>query len=259
MTGTLDGKVALITGGGRGIGRATARAFAREGARIVIGNRDAEAGRATAAGIEREGGEAVFVRTDVTRPDEIEVLVGTAVERFGGLDIAFNNAGVMHPAVPVAELDDDDFRSTMDVNVRGVWLGVRAQIPAMLERGGGTIVNTASVLGLVAVAHNAAYVASKHAVLGLTKAAALEYGARGIRVNAVSPALTDTELAKEGLLNGPTEEARARARADMMAAHPIGRIASPEEVAEAVLWLAGPASSFFLGQSLTLDGGWSAR
>ena len=165
----------------------------------------------------------------------------------------------MHPSAPTDQLGDEDFRRVMDVNVRGVWLGMKSQIPVMLEQGGGVIINTASVLGLTGVPNNAAYVASKHAVLGLTKVAALEYGAKGVRINAISPALTNTELAREGLLNGATEAEREEARAGAMAAHPIGRIAEPEEVAEAALWLAGPGSSFFLGQSLTLDGGWSAQ
>ena len=253
------GKGVLITGGGQGIGRATALAFAKQGALVTIGNRNETAGRRVVDEIKATGGEATFVRTDVTDEADIDRLTQKARQTMGQIDIAFNNAGVMHPALPTDELEDEDFRFVMDVNVRGVWLGMKYQIPVMLQQGGGAIINTASVLGLTAVPNNAAYVASKHAVLGLTKVAALEYGSQGIRINAISPALTDTNMAHEGLLKGDTEEEVATARQTAMEAHPIGRFAEPEEIASAVLWLAGSESSFYLGQSLTVDGGWSAR
>ncbi len=255
----LDGKVALITGGGQGIGRATAIAFAKQGANVVLGNRNSQKGEQVVEEITSFGGQAIFQRTDVTHSSDVSALVGLAVEEFGHLDIAFNNAGVMHTALPTNELSDSEFQFVMDVNVRGVWLGMKYQIPAMLASGGGSIINTSSVLGLTAVPNNAAYVASKHAVLGLTKVAALEYGAQGIRINAVSPAITNTDMAKEGLLKGETEAEKRHAKVAAMAAHPIGRFAEPEDIAAAVLWLAGQESSFFLGQSLTLDGGWSAQ
>lgn len=255
----LKDKVVLITGGAQGIGRATALAFAKSGSRIVIGNRNQAKGEQVVADVEQFGGKAIFQKTDVTNSNEVAALTALAIERFGRLDVAFNNAGVMHPALPTDQLSDDDFQFVMDVNVRGVWLGMKHQIPAMLSSGGGSIINTSSVLGLTAVPNNSAYVASKHAVLGLTKVAALEYGAKGVRVNAVSPALTNTNMAKEGLLNGETEEARTQAMKAAMAAHPIGRLAEPEDIAAAVLWLAGESSSFVLGQSITVDGGWVAQ
>lgn len=254
----LNGKVVLITGGGQGIGT-TALAFARQGAALVLGNRSQTKGEQVVAEISSLGGKALFQQTDVTAAEEVSALTALAINHFGRLDVAFNNAGVMHPALPTDQLSDDDFQLVMDVNVRGVWLGMKYQIPAMLASGGGSIINTASVLGLTAVPNNAAYVASKHAVLGLTKAAALEYGAKGIRVNAVSPALTNTNMAKEGLLKGETEAERMRAKEAAMTAHPIGRFAEPEDIAAAVLWLAGNQSSFVIGQSLTVDGGWSAQ
>ncbi|MGC1308906.1 MAG: glucose 1-dehydrogenase [Phormidesmis sp.] len=256
---TLKDKVVLITGGGQGIGRATALAFAKSGSKVVIGNRNQEKGERVVADISSMGGEAVFKQTDVTHADDVAALTALTVKRFGRLDIAFNNAGVMHPALPTDQLSDDDFQFVMNVNVRGVWLGMKHQIPAMLANNGGSIINTASVLGLTAVPNNAAYVASKHAVLGLTKVAALEYGAKGIRVNAVSPALTNTNMAKEGLLKGDTELERSQAMKAAIAAHPIGRLAEPEDIASAVLWLAGENSSFVLGQSITVDGGWVAQ
>ena len=256
---TFAGKSVLITGGGQGIGRATALAFARQGATVTIGNRNETAGHRVVDEVKALGGEATFVQTDVTDEAAVRHLTHEAQQVTGKIDVAFNNAGVMHPALPTDELVDEDFRTVMDVNVRGVWLGMKYQIPVMLEQGGGAIINTASVLGLTAVPNNAAYVASKHAVLGLTKVAALEYGAKGIRVNAISPALTNTNMAHEGLLKGDGEQAREAARRAAMAAHPIGRFAEPEEMASAVLWLASSGSSFYLGQSLTVDGGWSAR
>ena len=255
----LDGKVAIVTGGGQGIGRAAAIALAGQGCRVIIGNRDQEKGQQVVDEISRLGGSATYRRTDVTRAEDVSALTDLALDKFSRLDIAFNNAGIMHEALPTDRLDDGAFQRVMNVNVRGVWLGMKYQIPAMLSSGGGSIVNTASVLGLTAVPNNAAYVASKHAVLGLTKVAALEYGAKGVRVNAVSPALTNTNMAKEGLLNGETEAERTQARERAMAAHPIGRLAESEDIASAVMWLASEDSSFVLGQSLTVDGGWSAQ
>ncbi|MEM7758040.1 MAG: glucose 1-dehydrogenase [Cyanobacteria bacterium P01_A01_bin.40] len=255
----FDGKVVLITGGGQGIGKATALAFARNGATVVLGNRNKHKGEQVVAEISNFGGQATFQQTDVTKADDLSALTALAMERFGRLDVALNNAGVMHPALPTDKLSDDDFQFVMNVNVRGVWLGMKNQIPAMLASGGGSIVNISSVLGFTAVSNNAAYVASKHAVLGLTKVAALEYGSKGIRVNAVSPAITNTDMAKEGLLKGESETERMQVREAVMAAHPIGRFAEPEDIAAAILWLAGKESSYVLGQSITVDGGYSAQ
>ena len=255
----LDKKVAIVTGGGQGIGKAAAIALAAQGCRVVIGNRNQRKGEQVVDEISRAGGSATFRKTDVTSAEDVSTLTALALDKFGRLDIAFNNAGIMHDALPTDQLDDDAFQAVMNVNVRGVWLGMKYQIPAMLSNGGGSIINTASVLGLTAVPNNAAYVASKHAVLGLTKVAALEYGSKGVRVNAVSPALTNTNMAKEGLLKGETEAERIQAKEQAMAAHPIGRLAEPEDIAAAVVWLASEDSSFVLGQSLTVDGGWSAQ
>lgn len=256
---SLNGKVALATGGGQGIGRASAELLAREGATVVIANRNEEAGREAEQKLVAAGHKVSFVQTDVTRAGDIDELIAFIAQQYGRLDIAFNNAGTMHAAAPVDQIAEREFDRIFDVNVKGVWLCMKAEIPLMLEQGSGAIINTASVLGLTAVPNNAAYVASKHAVIGLTKAAALEYGSKGIRINAISPALTNTDMAKEGLLYGDNAEEVAAAREAAMRAHPIGRIGEPEDMASAVLWLASTASSFVIGQSINVDGGWTVQ
>ncbi|MEM7667758.1 MAG: glucose 1-dehydrogenase [Pseudomonadota bacterium] len=256
---SLNGKVALVTGGGQGIGRASAELLAREGATVIIANRNEEAGREAEQELVAAGHKVSFVQTDVTRAEDVDELLAFVAQRYGRLDIAFNNAGTMHAAAPVDQIAEREFDRVFDVNVKGVWLCMKAEIPLMLEQESGAIINTASVLGLTAVPNNAAYVASKHAVIGLTKAAALEYGSKGIRINAISPALTNTDMAREGLLNGDTAEEVAAAREAAMRAHPIGRIGEPEDMASAVLWLASTASSFVIGQSINVDGGWTIQ
>jgi NAD(P)-dependent dehydrogenase (short-subunit alcohol dehydrogenase family) len=249
----FDGKVVLVTGGGSGIGRATALAFAREGAQVVIGNRNVQRGEETVSMIHDAGGTASFRRTDVLVAAEIEALVDHAISKYGGLDLAFNNAGLEGDVRPLVEQTEANYDAVMDINVKGVWLSMKYEIPRILERGGGAIVNCASVAGLIGFPGIGIYAASKHAVIGLTKNAALEYSALGIRINAVNPAVIDTEMV-DRLANGMNMK-----KDDLTTFHPIGRIGRVEEVAEAVLWLCSPRSSFVTGHSLIVDGGFTAR
>lgn len=249
----FKGKVALVTGGGAGIGRATALAFANEGARVVIGNRNAEAGEAVAASIRENGGEASFLRTDVSSEADVKALVEHAVSTFGGLDAAFNNAGIGGAPGPLAEQSIENFDKVMNINVKGVWLSMKYEIQAMLASGGGAIVNNSSVGGLLGFAGVGIYSASKHAVMGLTKSAALEYSARGIRVNAVNPAVIRTAMA-DGLAKTHKIETDDFARM-----HPIGRIGEPHEVADAVLWLCSDKASFVTGTATCVDGGFTVQ
>src|SRR3989440_2043437 len=249
----FEGKVAMITGGGSGIGRATAVAFAREGAKVVIGNRNVQRGEETVAMIRKAGGEANFKRTDVLVAAEIEALVEHTMKTYGRLDLAFNNAGVEGDVKPLIEQTEANYDAVMDVNVKGVWLSMKYEIPRMLKQGGGAIVNCSSVAGLIGFPNVAIYIASKHAVIGLTKTAALEYSAQGIRINAVNPAVIDTEMV-DRLAAGVSTE-----KNNLSTLHPIGRIGRVEEVAEAVLWLCSSKSSFVTGHSLIVDGGFTAR
>ncbi len=249
----FEGKVALVTGGGSGIGRATALAFAREGARVVIGNRNVQRGEETVSMIRAAGGTASFRRTDVLVAADIEALVKHAVSEYGGLDLAFNNAGIEGEPRPLAEQTEANYDAVMDINVKGVWLSMKYEIPRMLDQGGGAIVNCASVAGVIGFPGIGIYSASKHAVIGLTKAAALEYSAQGIRVNAVNPAVIDTEMV-DRLADGMNMK-----KDDLTTFHPIGRLGRVEEVAEAVLWLCSEKASFVTGHSLMVDGGFTAR
>ena len=249
----FDGKVALVTGGGSGIGRATALAFAREGARVVIGNRNVQRGEETVSMIRDAGGTASFRRTDVLVATDVEALVDHAISKYGGLDLAFNNAGFEGDVRPLVEQTENNYDAVMDINVKGVWLSMKYEIPRILERGGGAIVNCASVAGLIGFPGIGIYVASKHAVIGLTKNAAVEYSAQGIRINAVNPAVIDTEMSDRVIANANlTKE-------DLSTLHPIGRIGRAEEVAEGVLWLCSGRASFVTGHSLLVDGGFTAR
>lgn len=248
-----DAPVALITGAGSGIGRAAAKIFAAHGERVVVSDVDESGGAETVASIEAAGGEAVFVRADVSDGDDVRALVAATVERFGRLDHAFNNAGVAGTGIPTAEIDEAEWDRQLNINLRGVYLCMKAEIPVMLEQGSGAIVNTSSVAGLVGFAGAAAYVASKHGVVGLTKAAALDYATAGIRINAISPGVIDTPMVAQAVAGNPELEA------GLMAAEPIGRLGRPEEVGEAAYWLCSDAASYVTGQAIAVDGGFTSR
>lgn len=249
----LSGKVAIVTGAGAGIGRATAIALAAEGAAVVVSDVDVDGGQQTAREITDKGGKAHFVRADVSDDDQVAALVAETVERFGGLDAAFNNAGIEGVPAPTADCTPENWQRTIAVNLTGVWSCMRHELPRMLERGGGSIVNCASVAGLVGFANIPAYTASKHGVVGLTKTAALDYAERGIRVNAVCPGVIDTEMVER--FTGGVDEALDA----MIAMEPVGRLGHPEEIADAVVWLCSDRSSFVTGQAIAVDGGFVAR
>lgn len=245
-------KVALVTGATSGIGRATAIVMAKAGAKVVAGGRRVAEGESLVADIKTAGGDAIFVRTDVTRENDIRLLVEKAMTAYGRLDIAFNNAGVLI-AGAITEATVEDYQRVFDVNVRSVLLSMKHQIPAMLRGGGGSIINMSSAGGHVGMANVGIYVASKHAVEGLTKAAALEYARQGIRVNAVAPAAIDTAMV-DNFVGKEGEQ-----REYLKSLHPVGRTGKSEEVANAVLWLASDAASFVTGHSLLVDGGFTAQ
>ncbi len=253
MADLLKEKVALVTGGGSGIGRASALAFAREGARVVVADVAVEGGEETVGLIKKAGGEALFVRADVTQSAEVEAMVQRAVSAYGRLDCAFNNAGIEGTPAPTAECSEENWERVLAVNLKGVWLCMKHEIPRMLRQGGGAIVNTASVAGLVGFQNMPAYVASKHGVAGLTKTAALEYARQGIRVNAVCPGVIRTPMIERFMgKGGQTEE-------ELSALEPVGRLGAPQEVAEAVVWLCSDAASFVTGHTLVVDGGLVAQ
>ena len=249
----IEGKVALVTGAASGIGRASAVAFSRAGARVLVSDVDVTGGEATVSLIRHAGGTALFVRADVTRAAEVEQLVHRAEENFGALHFAHNNAGMLGKPGETAECSEDNWDRVMALNVKGVFLCMKAEIPALLRAGGGAIVNTSSGSGLVGTPGLPAYAASKHAVVGLTKSTALEVIRRGIRVNAVCPGVTRTAML-EGFMGG-----KADVEARVKDANPSGRLGTPEEVADAVVWLCSGHASFINGACLSVDGGAVAK
>jgi len=252
MANDLDGKVGLVTGGTSGIGRETAVLFAKAGVKIVVAGRREAEGYETVEMIRAAGGKGLFVKTDVSKASEVEALIRKAVEAFGRLDIAFNNAGFEGVWVPIIRQSEEEFDSTMNVNLKGVWLCLKYEIKQMIKQGlGGAIVNMASISGLVGAAGAAAYSASKHGVIGLTQSAALETARSRIRVNAVCPGAVETSMA-DRLFGAP------QVHKYVLSCHPIGRFARPSEVAEAVVWMCSDSASFMTGQSLVLDGGFLA-
>jgi NAD(P)-dependent dehydrogenase (short-subunit alcohol dehydrogenase family) len=252
MSMIFSGKVALVTGGAAGIGRATALAFAAEGLQVVVSDVDVNGGEGTVQLIRDAGGEATFVRCDVTRDAEVKALMEQVVASYGRLDYAFNNAGIEIEKGKLAEGSEAEFDAIMGVNVKGVWLCMKHQLPLLLAQGGGAIVNTASVAGLGAAPKMSIYAASKHAVIGLTKSAAVEYGKKKIRVNAVCPAVIDTDMWRRAAESDPK-------KAEFVAGmHPVGRIGKVEEIAAAVLYLCSDAAAFTTGHSLAVDGGATA-
>ena len=249
MTGRLEGKVALVTGGGSGIGRATALAFAGEGAKVVVADVVAEDGEETVRLIEEADGVAIFLKTDVTQAAEVEAMISKIIETYNRLDYAHNNAGIIESRTLTADITEEIWDKVISVNLKGVWLCMKHEIPHMIKQGGGAIVNTASVAGLVGSAGLPAYVASKHGVAGLTKAAALEFAQEGIRVNAVCPGAIRTPMITRIVEENP----EMGELIDNL--HPIGRMGEPAEVAQTVVWLCSDASSFVTGLPMPVDGG----
>ena len=247
---SLEGKVAIVTGAAMGIGRAAALIFAREGASVVVADIDEDQGAQTVELVQASGAQAGFVRTDVSVAADVAAMVQYAVDTYGGVDCAHNNAGIAAPMAPLADYPDDGWDRTIAVMLTGVYLCMKAEIPRMLERGGGAIVNTASGVGLVGYPGQAAYTASKHGVIGLTKVAALDYGAKGIRVNAVCPGTASTPMVDQAIEHDPAIDEY------LEQLHPIGRIGEASEIAEAAVWLCSPAASFVLGAALPVDGGY---
>jgi NAD(P)-dependent dehydrogenase (short-subunit alcohol dehydrogenase family) len=249
----FEGKVALVTGGGSGIGRATSLAFANEGAKVVIDDINVEGGEETLGIVKSAGGEAIFVKADVSKAVEVEALVQKAIDTYGRLDCAYNNAGIGEPLKRVAKTTEDNWDRVMATNLKGVYLCMKYEIPHMLKQGKGAIVNTASLAGLKGLSGQAAYVASKHGVVGLTKSAAIEYATLGIRINCICPGVINTPLIAPNMKGRPQVE---KGYIDM---EPIGRLGRPEEIAAAVLWLCSDEASFAIGSIFSVDGGVVAR
>jgi NAD(P)-dependent dehydrogenase (short-subunit alcohol dehydrogenase family) len=247
----FSGKIALVTGGSRGIGRATAELFSKSGAKVVIGDID-PAGSETVEAINRNGGDAIFVKTDVSNEDDVKNLIATAVKTYGRVNCAFNNAGVLPPTVTLVEMDESTFDTTLAVDLKGVFLCMKHEIAHMLQNGGGAIVNNASIAGMIAEPGISAYVAAKHGVIGLSKAAAVEYANNGIRINALAPGLVNTAMTKAWFED-------PNMRAHFITNTPIGRVSEPVEVASMVLFLCSDLASFAVGQTFVIDGGYTTH
>ncbi|TAL98728.1 MAG: glucose 1-dehydrogenase [Paraburkholderia sp.] len=254
MKALHEGGVVIVTGAGGGIGRAAAQVFAREGASVVLADVSRTAGEEAAHQVVQSGGEAIFVPTDVTKGEEVRRLVSVAIEKYGKLTAAFNNAGIEGPLAPTADYDEAEWDRVIQVNLKGIWNCLRFEIPEMVKAGKGSIVNTASALGQVGAWSMPAYVASKHAVLGLTRTAALDYAPHGVRVNALMPGVVETPMMMSRVFKDNP------ALMDILKqAHPIGRFAQPDEPAEAAVWLCSDRASFVTGEALACDGGYLAH
>jgi len=248
--GSCTGKVAFVTGAASGIGRAAALAFARQGAGVIAADVSEEANQETARLIQKEGARAIAVRCDVTRTENVKAALAKAVEVFGRLDFAFNNAGVEPKKLAAtAELEEEEWNRIIDINLLGVFLCMKHEIPLILKQGGGAIVNTSSGAGVIGIKGSPAYTAAKHGVIGLTRAAALDYAAQNIRVNAVCPGYIDTPMMSR--YTGDTPQGRAK----VIAEEPVGRMGKPEEIAAAVMWLCSDAAAFMVGHAMVIDGG----
>lgn len=250
MTEWFEGKVALVTGAGSGIGLATAKAFAEAGASVVLADRHKEAVRVVANEVTAGSRRALAIRCDVTDKAQVTAMIEQAVDAYGRLDAAFNNAGINCENAPLLERSDDEFARLIDVNLRGVWNCMKAELRQMVAQGSGAIVNCSSIGGMVGSKGRSAYSASKHGIIGLTQSAALEYATQGIRINAVCPGMTDTPMTITVSKNYDPEIVKT-----LLARAPIGRFAEPEEIAAAVVWLCSPAASYMVGHALAVDGG----
>jgi len=258
MTEQFAGRVALVTGGSSGIGRASVLAFARKGAKVVVIDVDAEGGQETVRLVNEADGEATFIKADVSQAAEVEAMVSQTVEVYGRLDYSHNNAGVEGDRAFTADCQKENWDRVIGINLTGIWLCMKYEIPQMLKQGTGAIVNTSSVVGLVGYPGRPAYIASKHGVTGLTKAAALEYAQQGIRINAVCPGFIRTPFVDRALSQHSEDEA-ARVKQKIIEMEPIGRMGTPEEVAETVVWLCSDAASFVTGHAMAVDGGYVAQ
>jgi NAD(P)-dependent dehydrogenase (short-subunit alcohol dehydrogenase family) len=249
MTGQFTGKVAIVTGGSSGMGRAAALAFEREGANVVVADTNVQDGEETVRRFKDSGAEALFVPADVSQATAVEALVNTTIATYGRLDYAFNNAGINEEHGPLTDCTEAEWDRIISINLKGIWLCMKYEIPQMLKLGRGVIVNTASVVGLTGGRGFPAYVASKHGIIGLTKAAALDYGKQGIRVNAVCPGTIYTSMYERRVGNDPETTAR------IISEIPLQRLGQPQDIAEAVIWLCSEGASFVTGHSLVVDGG----